>query len=56
MVGVANGLPELHLKNIIYADIKTENILIFGKSELFARISDFGMSVEGKNAYFIDHA
>lgn len=42
------GLEYLHQKNIIYRDLKPENLLIF--SDGYVKLADFGLAKELKES------
>ncbi|KAH6617386.1 hypothetical protein F5144DRAFT_391678 [Chaetomium tenue] len=44
-LGIAQGLSALHRSGIIHGDIKPENILLFNKPILHAKITDFSHSL-----------
>jgi serine/threonine protein kinase len=40
----ACGLMHLHLNNVVHRDIAARNVLLAGKKDLVAKVSDFGMA------------
>jgi hypothetical protein len=46
----ACGLMHLHASNMVHRDVSARNVLLAGKKDLTAKVSDFGMAREVNNA------